>query len=142
MAKCTVTLNVARLGRAYVGKSVVIADVEARDDGTYWTTTEHAPVLLTNSPLAEAKLDRLTAYSFVLPDGSSSVRLVPDAEEAEFSALQILRAWPGAGAVYAIDPDVAISTSGLEPLGLSVGDYWVVDNQFLPSHGDLNQKTS
>lgn len=95
MPKCTVTLNVALLGRAYVGKSILVSDVEARDDGSYWNTTEVAAVPMSNAPLATVELDRLIAYSYRLPDGSSSVRLTPDSSTANFSDLEILLSVPG-----------------------------------------------
>jgi len=128
MAKCTVTLNVALLGRAYVGKSVVISDVEARDDGTYWTTTEAATKPLTNSPLATVDLDRTIAYAFQLPDGSSSVRMIPNAATADFSDLDILKSVPGsAGFVVDQYTWVLLSTEPLSPLAVVGQTYFETD---------------
>lgn len=142
MAKCTVTLNVAQLGRAYASQHVKVADVVARDDGTYWTTAEVAMVPLADSPLSTVELDQGAAYGFVLPDGSDSIRLVPSTSVADFSDLEILTQSPGNPLIFALEPDVVISTDGVEPSGLSVGGYWLVDNPYLPTHGDLMQKTS
>lgn len=141
MAKCTVTLNIARLGRAYVARSMIVADVESRDDGTFWTTTEHQPIPLTNAPLASVELDQGMPYSFTLPDGRSDIRLVPIAATADFSDMVILARVSASPLVLVLEPDVAISNDGFEPVDLSVGDYWIVTNPALSSDGDLYVKT-
>lgn len=142
MPKCTVTLNVARVGVAYVGNAVTVADEVARDDGTYWTTREPMRVELSNGPLATVDLDRLAAYRFVLPDGSTDIRLVPDAATADFSDLKVLARTSDSPAILALEPDVYVERFAVEPLGMRVGDYLLVNNPQLPTHGDLYQKTS
>lgn len=142
MPKCTVTLNVARVGVAYVGNAITVADEVARNDGTYWNTTEALRVELSNAPLANVSLDRLAAYRFVLPDGSSDVRFVPDAAEAEFSDLKVLARVSASPPFLVLEPDVYIESAAIEPLGMRVGDYLMVDNPYSPTHGDLYQKTN
>lgn len=129
MTKCTVTLNVAKLGQAYTGKSVVVADVEARDDGTYWTTTESRSVLLTNTDMATVDLDRLVAYAFTLPDGSSSIRMVKDAAAANFSELEILGAITGAPGGYVVQQAtwILLSTDPLPPDAVAGQTYFELD---------------
>lgn len=142
MPKCNVTLNIARLGRAYAGSAVDVSDEIPRDDGVYWTTTEPVRVVLANAPLSSVLLDQGAAYRFVLPDGSSSVRVVPTTATADFSDLEVLTRVGGSPPTLVLEPEVYTSTDGLEPFGLPVGGYWIVDNPYLPTHGDLNQKTS
>jgi hypothetical protein len=142
MTKCLVTLNIARLGRPYVGDAVAVADEIARDDGDYWTTTTPVRVELSNSPLATVLLDRLSAYRFRLPDGSSEVRLVPDAPAADYSDLKVLSRTAGEPPVLALVPSVYLETDAVEPPGMAIGDYLLVDNQYSPLHGDLYQKTN
>lgn len=142
MSKCTVTLDIARLGRAYVARDVVVADVEARADGTFWTTAEGERVPLSNAPLATIALDRQMPYRFTLPDGRSDVRLVPDADEASYSGLLVLSETRGDPLVLALEPDVFIETAAVENGWIDVGDYLMVDNPDSPEHGDLYQKTS
>jgi hypothetical protein len=142
MAKCTVTLNVAKTGQAYLGQSVLVADVEGRDDGLQWTTTEGVTVPLSNAPFATIDLDRGTAYGFLLPDGSSTVRWVPDQSTANYSELEILTNSADGPTVFALEPKIYPSTNGVEPFGLEIGDYWIVLNPALPTHGDIYQKKS
>jgi hypothetical protein len=141
MAKCAVTLNVARVGVAYVGRAITVADVIARDDGTYWTTTEEQRVPLSNGPLAKILLDRLAAYRFVLPDGSSDIRFVPDAPTADFSDLKVLARASGSPSFLVLEPDLYVEPAAVEPAGMAVGDYLLVNNPYSPTHGDFYQKT-
>ncbi|MET0886295.1 MAG: hypothetical protein ABWX92_07575 [Mycetocola sp.] len=104
MAKCTVTLNVALLGRPYTGKSIRISDVVGRDDGTYWVTTELASIPLTNSPLATIELDQGAPYFFALPDGSTSIRRVRAGwAAANFTQLEVLQQSPAAPSTLVVE---------------------------------------
>lgn len=87
MAKCVVTLNVAKAGVPYVSESLRVFDAIARDDGTYWNTTEVTAVPLANSPLSTVSLDQGVVYGMVTPDGNQFFKLIPTLAAANFTAL-------------------------------------------------------